>query len=141
MRVALVVALVASAALAAGRVYNRGCDVQSRRSDRGGVACSNYVDGGVLDLNGYPIPLALQCPNDAGTIISSQAPIPIPLVDARASSAYCTLSDGTGVLVPNNVLRRERIGVLMEPASSNQLDARYDAGTGAARDLASSEWV
>lgn len=40
MRIAVFALLLASQALAAGRVYDRACDVASRRSSRGGVHCS-----------------------------------------------------------------------------------------------------
>ncbi len=124
MRAALVLALIGSAALAQGRVYDRTCQVPSRRSTRGGVACSLdagvvAVDGGVIDLNGYAIPLALQC---TGAQPFTESPRQA-IVFARASSAYCTKSDGTVTLVSTDVPRRERQGLLIEPSAANAIGA------------------
>lgn len=45
----IVLALIASTALAQGRVYDRACQVSSRRSSRGGVACAaTAADGGTF---------------------------------------------------------------------------------------------
>jgi hypothetical protein len=57
--------------------------------------------------------------------------------DTRPSNAYCSKSDGTVVLVGNNVLRRERAGLLIEPSSVNLVGA-----SGAdARNLAAAGWT
>lgn len=50
MRAGLVLALIASAALAQPRVYERSCDVASRRSDRGGVDCLTAAAGPSFSL-------------------------------------------------------------------------------------------
>lgn len=89
------------------------------RWGRGGAVTAGPigpVDGGVLALNGYAIPLALQC---GGGAVVDQDGRTISI--ARASSAYCEKSDGTVVLMSSNQPRRQRTGLLVERAGSNDV--------------------
>lgn len=84
------------------------------------------VDAGVLDLNGYAIPLALQqtqC-SGPGTLFTESPRQQINCT--RASSAYYTKSDGTLCLLGNDTCRRERMGLLVEIPSTNDITAPRD---------------
>ena len=65
MRLAALALLVSVACDAAPRVYDRACDVASRRSDRGGVYCST-ADAGLAPMTlrvAYNMPLSVSLPN------------------------------------------------------------------------------
>jgi hypothetical protein len=84
-------------------------------------------------LNGAAVPLAAQC---RGETLFTESPRQ-GIGDTRPSNAYCSKSDGTVVLLGNNTLRRERMGLLIEPSSVNLVGA-----SGAdARDLTAAGWT
>jgi hypothetical protein len=86
-----------------------------------------------FQLNGSGTPTSLQCTSDP---LYTEAPVQ-SIGNTRASSAYCEKSDGTMVLMSSNTLRRERMGLLVEPASANLIGA-----SGAdARDLTVAGWT
>jgi hypothetical protein len=86
-----------------------------------------------FQLNGSGTPTSLQCTSDP---LYTEAPVQ-GIGNTRASSAYCEKSDGTMVLMSSNTLRRERMGLLVEPASANLIGA-----SGAdARDLTVAGWT
>lgn len=91
-RLLAVLALAGCGAIAAPRVYDRACDVLSRRSDRGGVYCvSADTDAGVSFLFTLSPPASEECTCAASTSGSVLGGASIPISAARSSVAYCTV--------------------------------------------------
>jgi lysophospholipase L1-like esterase len=82
------------------------------------------------DLTGAAVAFAAECTTKT---INLQSPV-VPLSLTRASSAYCTRSDGTMVLMGNNEPRREARGLLIESASTGNLVSQP-------RDLSHADWT
>ena len=82
------------------------------------------------DLVGGLASLAQQC---TGSTLKTQAPN-INVVLTRASSAWCTKSDGSMVLLTTDQPRREQLGLLVEPVSTGN-------GLTAPRDLTDAAWI
>lgn len=130
-----VLLLAAAACEAAPRVFDRSCDVASRRSSRGGVACSAFV------------PVLSEFATSAGTGMGAEcacAAITTPdggtVFNDRASSAWCIKSDFTHVSCGNNLPRvmTGRLdetwkGIAVESAATN-LVSNY-------RDLTNAAWT
>lgn len=103
---------------------------------RAGEQCRGVRAGGREGMSGAPaslileqVPLAVadQCTGVRPSING------VPLTVTRASQAYCAKSDGTFVLVDNNVPRVGRMGLLKEQASTQLLASP--------RDLTAAVWV
>lgn len=88
MRFALVFALIASAAFGQGRVTDRACAVQSRRSSRGGIACSSYAMFEFAPPSGVGMGAACACTTPSG----AKGEV---LNFTRASTAFCAKGDET----------------------------------------------
>jgi len=90
MRLALVLALISGTALAQGRVYDRTCDVTSRRSSRGGVACGSvsYAQFEFAPASGAGMGAACACTTP--TAATGEA-----MTFSRASVAWCTKGNET----------------------------------------------
>lgn len=84
-RALLALVLVGCGAVAAPRIYDRACDVASRRSDRGGVACSgvSYAQFEFAPTSGAGMGAVCACTTPTGA--TGQA-----MTFARNSVAYCT---------------------------------------------------
>jgi lysophospholipase L1-like esterase len=81
-----------------------------------------------IDLNGQVIGFADEC-STTKTIYTEEPRASVAVT--RASDAWCTKSDGTMVLVSSNQPRRERLGLLLEPASTgNSIVDPRDLTTG-----------
>ncbi len=138
MRFAFLLWLVACDVGAEGRIFGRDCSIATRRTTRGGVNCTVmdagtvYTDAGTTDLNGFSLPLALQCDGSAVRTENGTA-----LTNIRASVSYCQKSDGTVALLTADQPKRERTGLHIERASQN------DVGTDGAkaRDLSDAAWT
>lgn len=86
MRLFLVFALSCSAALGAGRSTDRACEVMSRRSDRGSVACGGLALFEFAPASGVGMGAACACSTPTGA--KGEA-----LTFSRASTGYCTKSN------------------------------------------------
>ncbi len=91
-------------------------------------AAGNILTYSVPVLEAVPLALSRQC-NLAEVPTVNRAII----TDTRASQAYCSKSDGTFVLVAANQPRLGRMGLQIEPASTQLLTD--------VRDLSSSAWT
>lgn len=90
MRLAIVLALISGSALAQGRVYDRTCEVVSRRSSRGGVACGSvsYAQFEFAPADGAGMGAACACTTP--TAATGEA-----MTFSRASVAWCTKGNET----------------------------------------------
>lgn len=97
MRFAALALLVSVACEAQPRIYDRSCDVASRRSDRGGVACASQFDTGTAAAIANANGVVCDCAQISRNVCTAAAPgiliaermaenIPVGL----QSPAYCT---------------------------------------------------
>jgi len=101
MRTALLLALLAETALAAPRVYDRNCEVKSRRSDRGGVACASYVPASDFEF----APSGSQGMGSSCSCSTSiTASTGEALVFTRASVGTCDKSNGVSGILPGDLV-------------------------------------
>ncbi len=94
MRSPLLLLLAAVACEAAPRIFDRNCDVSSRRSDRGGVACS-VADAGVASGVG----MTAAC---AGTTVTGSRGE--ALTFSRSGVAWCTKGNITTGIVAGDLV-------------------------------------
>lgn len=97
MRSTLLLCLVAAEVFAAPRIFNRGCDVSSRRSGRGGVACSSLAFFEFAPANGAGMGVPCACAAPTGA--KGEA-----LTFSRASTGYCTKGNETTGIVNGDLV-------------------------------------
>lgn len=100
MRLALSLFLLAATASAQGRVTDRACDIASRRSDRGGVACSPaaaYAQFEFAPASGAGMGAA--CAGNTPTGAKGEV-----MTFTRASSATCDKSNGLTSIQPGDLV-------------------------------------
>lgn len=91
-----------------------------RTAPQVGSGPSITVPGGASNFSpGNAVPLAAQCTGNVPSGMFTHNGTNEAITTTRASNAYCSKSDGTIVLVANNVPRIEYYGLRAEPASSN----------------------
>lgn len=73
MRLAFVIALIATAAVAQSRVYDRACDLSSRRSTRGGVSCGPSAFALTNEFNFQQTPALPTCSSAESCVFTWRA--------------------------------------------------------------------
>lgn len=147
MRFALLLALLSVEVSAQGRIYNRGCDVSSRRSTRGGVACRATTtphpaftpDAGaaprVLFADNTGAGMGTEC---AGADVTT--PDGGALTVVRTDVAECIYSNGQRIAqvaankprIMTGAVDRTVLGVMSEQTARENLTKNNRDGTAAA---------
>lgn len=100
MRFAALALLVATVAGAGGRVTDRACDVSSRRSSRGGVACvASGVAAGSIAMVGHSILLGISpllVPTEVGTLTGRNTPTTLAVGGSRVADCVTRFNASVG---------------------------------------------